>query len=168
MNSDEKETKISNESILRPSIESEPAEDELERCFDDILSRIWPSFLDWAATEEPDSEFPAVDIVDRNHEIEVRAALPGVDIADLYVSISNQAITIRGSLQQEYTAHDHPLTPDRPGGDFKRTVPLPDYVVFLPDQVSNERVTASFKEGILTVVLPKNKKCKPKSLEISE
>lgn len=168
MNTDEKETKKSSDAILYPSAEGELAADELERCFDDILSRIWPSFMDWAATEDPDGEFPAIDVADRDHEIEVRAAVPGVDIADLHISISNRAITIRGIRREESLAGNGSFSPDQTGSEFKRTVPLPDHVMFLPNHASDKRVKASLNEDVLTVILPKHKKSLHKSLEISE
>ncbi|MGZ8199656.1 MAG: Hsp20/alpha crystallin family protein [Methylosarcina sp.] len=158
MNSDQKETKKDSEAALRSPLDSEKSPDELENYFDDILSRLWPSFMDGAASEEPDSDFPTVDIVDRDNEIEVRAALPGVDSADLYVSISNQSITIQGIRQEENLPEDDNFYLELARGGFKRTVLLPDHVMFLPDHASNERVMASFKDGLLKITLPKIRK----------
>jgi HSP20 family protein len=157
MNSDQKETRKNSEA-LRSSIDSEKPPDELDNYFNDILSRLWPSFMDGAASEEPDSDFPTVDIVDRDNEIEVRAALPGVDSADLYVAISNQSITICGIRREETLPEDDNFYLELAGGEFKRTVLLPDHVMFLPDHVSNERVMASFKDGLLKITLPKIRK----------
>jgi HSP20 family protein len=157
MNSDQKETKKDSEAALRPPIDSKKLSDELEKYFDDMLSRLWPSFMEEAASDEPDSDFPTVDIVDRDNEIEVRAALPGVDSADLYVSISNQSITIRGIRQEENLPEDDNFYLELARGEFKRTVLLPDHVMFLPDHAGNERVVASFKNGLLKITLPKIK-----------
>ncbi|MGZ8195118.1 MAG: Hsp20/alpha crystallin family protein [Methylosarcina sp.] len=156
MNSDQKVTKKDSEAALRSPIDSKKSSDELENYFDDILSRLWPSFIE-AASEEPDSDFPTVDIVDRDNEIEVRAALPGVDSADLYVSISNQSITIQGIRQEENLPEDDNFYLELARGEFKRTVLLPDHVMFLPDHASNKRVMASFKNGLLKITLPKIK-----------
>jgi len=167
MNSDKKETAKNSASTLPMTADNEPAEEEPDKCFDDILSRIWPSFLDWAATEEPDSEFPVIDVTDRGQDIEVRAALPGVGIADLYVSIGTGAITIRGIRRKENLEQKESFNPERTGSEFKRTVPLPNHVLLLPDQIGNGRVTALLKGEILTVILPKNKPCLSEPLEIS-
>lgn len=147
--------------------DNEPPDEEPDSSFDDILSRIWPSFIDWAVTEDSDSEFPIIHVTDHDQDIEVRAALPGVDIADLYVSISTRAITIRGIRRRKSLAQET-LNPDRTGDEFKRTVALPGQILFLPDHAGNDRVTASLKAEVLTVVLPKNKKCLSRPLEIGK
>lgn len=167
MSSDKKETAKNSAAALPMAVDNESTEEESDRCFDDMLSRVWPSFIDWAATEDPDSEFPVIHVTDRDLDIEVRAALPGVDVADLYVSVSTRTITIRGIRRKESLEEQGSLNPGRTGSEFKRTVPLPGHVLFLPDHVGNGRVTASLKGEILTVILPKNKPCLSELLEIS-
>lgn len=167
MNSDKKETAKNSGSAVPLAVDNEPTEEELDRSFDDILSRIWPSFIDWAATEEPASEFPIIHVTEHDQDIEVSAALPDVDVADLHVSISTQAITIRGIRRRKSLAQET-LNPGWLGDEFKRTVPLPGRILFLPNHAGTERVTASLKAEVLTVILPKNKKCLSRPLEISE
>ncbi|MGZ5076562.1 MAG: Hsp20/alpha crystallin family protein, partial [Methylobacter sp.] len=75
--------------------------DEFDSLFNDFLSRRWPRLLDRNMTTLSESNFPKVDILDHDSDIEVQAALPGVKKEDLDVSVTNQAITIRAASNQE-------------------------------------------------------------------
>jgi len=105
--------------------------------------------------------FPKVDILDHDNNIEVQAALPGVKKEDLDVSVTNQAITIRTSTKQEKKEEEKGkyFRREISRGEFQRTLSL-------PDNVNGEQAKASFKDGILTVTIPKSEKNKRKTIEI--
>lgn len=135
--------------------------DELDNFFDDFLSRKWPRMLDWNRANAPESGFPRVDILDRENDIEVQAALPGVKREDLDVSVTHHAITIRTSAKEDKKEEEKGKYFRREimRGEFQRTLSL-------PDNVDGEKASASFKDGILKVTMPKAEKSKRKAIEV--
>ena len=135
--------------------------DEFDNFFDDFLSRRWPRLLDWNMTNLPETKFPKVDILDHENDIEVHAALPGVKKEDLDVSVTKQAITIRSCTKEEKKEEEKGkyFRREISRGEFQRTLPL-------PENVDGDQAKASFKDGILTVTIPKTEKSKRKSIEI--
>lgn len=134
--------------------------DDFDNFFDDFLSRRWPRLLDWNFPNlGVEKGFPKVDIIDHDSEIEVQAALPGVKKENLDVTINNQTITIRTSTKEEKKEEGKYFRREITKGEYQRTLSLPDYVDY-------DNAKASFKDGILTVTIPKTEKGKRKSIEI--
>ncbi|MGZ5077264.1 MAG: Hsp20/alpha crystallin family protein, partial [Methylobacter sp.] len=94
-------------------------------------------------------------------DIEVQAALPGVKKEDLDVSVTNQAITIRAASNQEKKE-------EQKGKYFRREISRGEFqrTLSLPDNVDSDQAKASFKDGILTINIPKTEKSKRKNIEI--
>jgi HSP20 family protein len=158
MSAKEKESKKATE-IMPQSSGGLLSFDEFDDFFDNFLSRRWPRLLDLGYPGGLEKGFPKVDIIDHDHEIEVQAALPGVKKEDLDVSINNQTITIRASTKEEKKEEGKYFRREITRGEFQRTLSL-------PENIDNEQVTASFKDGILKVTIPKTEKSKRKSIEI--
>jgi HSP20 family protein len=121
-------------------------EQRVNRLFDDVFDRsLTPSLLDasW-------SEFsPRVDIVERDEEIEVSAELPGLDREDIEVSLSDEVLTVRGEKRVEREEEKGSVyRMERSYGSFRRQVAL-------PCEIEADRVKATFKNGVLTITLPK-------------
>jgi HSP20 family protein len=135
--------------------------DEFDNFFDDFLSRRWPRLMDWNMPSLPEINFPKVDILDHDNDVEVQAALPGVKKEDLEVTVTNQAITIRTFTKEEKKEEEKGKYFRREimHGEFQRTLSL-------PDNVDGDKAKASFKDGILKVTIPKTEKSKRKSIEI--
>ncbi|MGZ5008841.1 MAG: Hsp20/alpha crystallin family protein [Methylobacter sp.] len=135
--------------------------DEFDSLFNDFLSRRWPRLLDRNMTTLSESNFPKVDILDHDSDIEVQAALPGVKKEDLDVSVTNQAITIRAASNQEKKE-------EQKGKYFRREISRGEFqrTLSLPDNVDSDQAKASFKDGILTINIPKTEKSKRKNIEI--
>lgn len=103
---------------------------------------------------------PAVDVIDREHEILVRAEIPGVAKEDLDVSVTKNTVTLRGHSQKSdeekegeyYRRETH-------YGEFSRTVGL-------PSEVDPEGVKATFKKGVLEVTLQKAEQARRRGIEI--
>lgn len=137
--------------------------EEFDNFFDDFLSRRWPRrLLDWnMPTLSAEAGIPKVDILDHDNDIEVHAALPGVKKEDLDVSVTNQAITIRSSMKEEKKEEEK-------GKYFRREIACGEFqrTVALPANVDSDQAQASFKDGILTIHIPKTEKGKRKSIEI--
>jgi len=105
-------------------------------------------------------EFPRIDVVDRDHEVLVRAEVPGVDRKDLEISLSGNTVTFRGHSETETddekgVFHYHETSQ----GSFYRTVAL-------PAEVDDSRAKAKYKEGVVELTLPKVETAKRKRIEI--
>jgi HSP20 family protein len=92
---------------------------------------------------------PAVDIVEKDKEYEITAELPGMEEKNIEVALSNGGLVIRGQKdeQKEEKKKDYFLS-ERNYGSFERYFGL-------PDGVEADKIGATFKNGVLTVKLPK-------------
>jgi HSP20 family protein len=89
-----------------------------------------------------------------------RIALPGVKPEDVEVSIVDDLVTVRGSYEQEQETNETGyVRRELSRGSFERTfeVPMP---------IKADTSTATFKDGLLTLVLPKTEEVKPKHLKV--
>ena len=104
--------------------------------------------------------WPTVDISETGDQIQITAELPGVNKKDLEISISGGRLTIRGEKkkQQEKSGQNF-YHLERYYGSFQRNIPL-------PCEVESDQVDATFKGGILTVVLKKTKAAQERSKRI--
>ncbi len=130
------------------------------RGFDDLIGRVFG--------EEPflwHGKFgriftPAVDISENDNEITVTAEIPGIEKNDLEVSVSGDTLTIKGEKKAEHeekSENFHRL--ERSHGSFARSFSL-------PCEIQQDRVDRSFKNGVLTLKLPKTEECKSRSVKI--
>lgn len=135
--------------------------DDFDHFFNDFLSNRWPRLLDWNTPNLSPTSFPRVDIIDHDQSIEVQAALPGVKKEDVSVSIHHQTITISTTSKEEKKEEE-------PGKYFRREISHGQFqrTLALPDNIDDEQAKASFKDGILTVTIPKTEKSKNKSITI--
>lgn len=104
---------------------------------------------------------PAVDVMETESEFLVRAELPGVEKKDVKLSVENGVLMITGRREQEKEEKGkryHRI--ERAYGSFARSFTLPDLV-------DEQKVAAEFRNGVLTVHLPKSERAKPKSIEIT-
>lgn len=92
---------------------------------------------------------PRVDVTENGKEVRITAELPGVEEKDVEVSLSGDAITIKGEKREEKEEKgEEQYRLERSYGAFRRSFPL-------PCEVDADKATASFKKGVLTVTLPK-------------
>jgi len=92
---------------------------------------------------------PQVDIVDSEKEIKVSVELPGLDEKDIEVTLSRDTLTISGEKHQEKEDKGkNYYRMERSYGSFKRAIPI-------PCEVKAEAIDATFKNGVLSIVLPK-------------
>lgn len=150
MSIENKDTKASTELTTNRAATSMISFDEFDHFFDDFLARQF-------GTEK---EVPKVDIINYADRIEVQAALPGINKNTLDVSINNQEITIRATTEEKKEEEERYFRKEIMHGEFQRTLSLPDHV-------DGENATAVFKDGILTIAMPKTKKNKRKNIEIT-
>jgi HSP20 family protein len=104
---------------------------------------------------------PSVDIGENDKEYVVKAELPEVKKEDIKVNVEDGTLCISGERRVEKEEKDmkfHRL--ERAYGRFERTFSL-------PDQADADKITSEYKDGILTVHLPKNPSIKPTSHQIT-
>ena len=94
---------------------------------------------------------PQIDLRETAKEIRVSAELPGMEEKDIQVSLLDGALTIKGEKNEEHEEDKGDVhRSERQYGMFERTIPL-------PSEVEADKIKATFKKGVLKVVLPKTK-----------
>ncbi len=128
--------------------------------FDDEFDRWYDSMVRKFFGQEVRNWMPAIDIAENNGNIEVRAEIPGVNKEDLKVTIDGDVLSIAGERKQESETKDkkyHRI--ERHYGKFRRTINL-------PYAVETDKVKATYKDGILTITIPKPESAKTKEIEV--
>jgi HSP20 family protein len=111
-----------------------------------------------------DSEFvPSLDVHETDNEFQIKIEVPGMDEKDIKISMSRDVLTISGEnkeQKEENVKGVHRM--ERRYGSFHKSIPLPE------NSVDTEKAEASYKNGVLTVRLPKTAECKaaPKQIPI--
>ena len=106
--------------------------------------------------------FPAINMGTTDEAVEIYALAPGIDPAKLDVSIAEGLLTIAGERNNDVPQEREKLSVyarERFTGSFKR-------VVSLPEDVDAAQVNATYRNGVLRVVLPKRESSKPRRIEV--
>ena len=130
--------------------------DAVSHLFEDAFIRPagWPLPFEGAAWSMP------VDVIETKDQIVVKAAVPGVKPDEVDVSITGEALTIKGETKAEEKFEEGSyLRKERRFGAFQRTLTLPVNVVA-------DKAKAEFENGVLTLTLPKAEEAKPKSIKV--
>jgi HSP20 family protein len=125
------------------------------RLFEDAVTRL----MSEPRTSRPWS--PAVDIVETEDELIVKADLPDVRLEDIDVRVENGTLSLKGERKFEKEFADqgyHRI--ERNYGSFVRSFSV-------PSSVDTEKVSADYKNGVLTVTLPKKEAAKPKQVKVA-
>lgn len=104
---------------------------------------------------------PPVDIYETENELVVKSDLPDVDEKDIDVRIENQTLTIAGERKFENTENGkgyHRI--ERGYGSFVRSFAV-------PNTFETEKINAQYKNGVLTVTLPKKEQAKPRQIKVA-
>jgi HSP20 family protein len=127
------------------------------------MDRIWDSFLEGRPVRrvEEDREWlPSVDVSETKSDLVIKAELPGLDSKDIDISMNNGYLTIRGEKKNEKEEREESYhLIERNYGLFTRSVRL-------PKEVQSDKITASFKNGVLKITLPKSDEAKKKEIKI--
>ena len=104
---------------------------------------------------------PAVDIYDKGAEVVIHAEVPGMKKEDIDVRVENNVLTIRGKKERkEEVKDDGYFRTERSYGTFSRSFSL-------PSTVNVSKILAEYKEGVLTLALPKADEAKPRQIEVN-
>jgi HSP20 family protein len=105
---------------------------------------------------------PALDVHEDKDAFTICAELPGMKREDIEVSVQDGALVISGERQEEKVGEGTEVhRQERYFGRFARALTL-------PTAVAGDKVKATYKDGILTVVLPKAEEAKPKRITVGE
>ena len=146
----------------RPSVAAWPnfgrlsnLRDEIDRLFDSPLTELTRTsqlLSGWT---------PALDVFEEKDNFVVKAELPGMKKEGIEVSFHAGSLSISGERKSETQNEDAEVyRAERFFGRFQRTVTL-------PAAVAADKVKAAYKDGVLTVTLPKNEEAKPKQIDVS-
>lgn len=133
---------------------------DFRREFDDLVNRFFgeESLLPGKLFGRPFS--PAVDVTENDREIVVKAELPGIDQENLKVDLANGVLTIRGEKKEEKEEKgDNIYRVERSFGSFSRSFRL-------PCEVQEDKAEAKYKDGILSLTLPKAETSKRTSIKV--
>jgi HSP20 family protein len=124
------------------------------RAFEDAVTRM----MSEPRTGRPWS--PAVDIFETEDELVLRSDLPGVKLEDIDVRVENETLTVRGERrfeQEDKTKGFHRI--ERSYGNFVRSFSV-------PATVDTDKVAADYRDGVLTIRLPKKEAAKPRQVKV--
>ena len=104
---------------------------------------------------------PAVDIYETEHELVVKADLPDIKPEELDIRVENNILTIRGERKFEKKVNENNyLRVERTYGSFSRSFSL-------ANTVNSEAIKAEYKDGVLTLNVPKREEAKPKQIKVN-
>ena len=131
-------------------------QDRINRMFDDFFHGF--SLAPW--TEERLEWLPLVDVSETEDVVRVTAELPGVQATEVDISLTDDLLTIRGEKksEKEEKKRDYHRV-ERSYGVFTRTVRLPAVV-------DADKVEATFKDGVLTITMPKREEAKTRKVKV--
>ncbi len=135
----------------------------LTRNFDQFFDTLAPRSARGPNGEEADflgSWYPAVDIFDNDNEIALKAELPGLKKEDIDIHVEDNLLTLRGERKREEEVKEKGyFRSERAYGTFSRSFTL-------PATVAADKISANYKDGILSVTLPKAEEAKPRQIEV--
>lgn len=148
-------------------IKYDPAEERalwrpfsLDRNIQQMFDRFLDIPKDWEFPLKGGELFPTVDITETPQEYTVRAEIPGMKKEDTKISVNNNVLTISGEKKSETKHEDKKYhRVESYYGSFQRSF-------VLPDAIKADKVAASYKDGVLTVTVPKSEEGKEKTVEI--
>ncbi len=104
---------------------------------------------------------PTVDVIDRPHEILVRAEIPGVEKDQLKVNAAPESVTLDATIRKEHEEKGESfIRRERRIGSFHRVIPL-------PAEVKPNEVKATYRDGVLEVTLPKTETAKTQAVQVT-
>ncbi len=130
-------------------------QDRFNRLFNDAFSRAFGE-----SELGTQSWTPAVDIYETEHNLVLKAELPGVDPKDVEARVEDGTLYLKGERKFEKEVKEENFhRVERSYGSFVRSFTL-------PGSVDAEKVSAEYKDGILTLTMPKKEEAKPKTIKI--
>jgi HSP20 family protein len=151
---------LSQEVMGMPHVKWEPfrdlmaMQDRMTRLVDETLSRIWKEEViqgTWS---------PPVDIVEKENEVVLKIDLPDVNQNEIDIRVEESTLIVQGERKfVKESAEEKYIQIERPYGAFRRTFTV-------PRRIDQEGIKASYKDGVLRVILPKREEIQPKQVVV--
>jgi len=132
---------------------------EVNRLFDDVFRGFDGGLPSVGRASAFGGNWPSVEISDNDKEIKVTAEVPGMEEKDIEVLLDEGVLTLRGEKRSETEDKDRQFS-ERYYGRFERRIPL-GY------EIEEDRIDARFKNGVLSVTLPKTAKAQSQAKRIA-
>ena len=124
------------------------------------MNRLFNTFFEEGGNGERRRWAPAVDLVERDDSLVLKADLPGLSEDDVHIEVRDNVLTIAGERKAEHESKDSGYyRVERSFGHFSRSLQL-------PDGVDAGRIAATFDKGVLEVTIPKPEQRQPRRIEI--
>src|SRR5215207_1452569 len=132
---------------------------EMNRLFDDVFNRFDAGVPSLLGRTGLGASWPSLEVNASDNEVRVSAELPGMDEKEVEVLVDSDVLTIRGEKKSESEDQRRRFS-ERYYGRFERSIAL-------PYEVDEEKAEASFKNGVLTVTIPKSATAKDTAKRIT-
>ena len=130
------------------------------RTMEDTINRLWRGYGGESANPTVEGWSVPLDVVREGDKIMVHASLPGVDPENIDVSVEDSVLTITATTNADVEREEGEyLMRERRTGSFHRALRL-------PDTVDTERIQPGYKNGVLTITIPKAESKKAKRLKV--
>ena len=140
----------------RPFRDVVSVQDEMNRLFGDFFDHR-PTRVEW--TEGAWN--PSVDVTEDKDNVVIKAEMPGLNKDDVKISVQDNVLTLKGEKKQESEEKESDYhRVERSYGSFCRSFQL-------PTTVKTDKIKANYKDGVLSITLPKTEEVKPKEIPIS-
>ena len=129
-------------------------QDRMTRLIDETLSRIWKEDMAQGVWS------PSVDILERGDEVVLKVDLPGVSQNEIDIRVEEGTLTIQGERKfVKESSEENYVQIERPYGTFRRTFSI-------PRTIDQESIKASYKDGVLRIILPRKQEIQPKQIVV--
>jgi HSP20 family protein len=133
----------------------------LRSAMDRLFEDSFVSPMSWRTIGNGETITPPIDVHETAEELVLTASLPGIRADDLEITMTGQTLTLRGEFKaDDEIKREQYLYRERRYGTFGRSVQL-------PVRVQGDRAEASFRDGVLTLRVPKAEEVKPRQIRIS-
>ena len=127
--------------------------------FNRLFTQVFPRFFD-EGDASMTTWMPAVDIYETEHALTLKAELPGVDPKDIEARVEDGTLYLKGERKfEKESKKENYHRIERTYGSFMRSFAL-------PTSVDADKVSAEYKDGVLTLTLPKKEEAKAKTITV--
>ena len=124
---------------------------------------VWDPFRETAVLRrvrrQSEISYPPVELVDQGDKVVVTAVLPGVNKDEVELNVLGDTLTIAGEKKLPETNGATYIRHERPHGKFRKLIDL-------PYSIDQSKITATYKDGILAIALPKAEEAKPRKIKV--
>jgi len=147
---------------LVPVKKREQSRGELARLHDEMDNLIGSFFGDWDWPVWGRTRWPAIDIAEKDNDFIIKAEVPGCKADDIDISVHGNTLTISGEKKQEEEKKEKGYYHvERSYGSFRRDLNL-------GSEIDSAKIAATYKDGVLTVTVPRSEKAKPVKIKVKE